>query len=73
MLGICSLPEASLKHKACTPTQIKREVVLDPRYRPKNRWNIHSSNEMALFGMQRGKSVSHDLQYFLHCSMHVFP
>lgn len=69
MVGIYALPEASLKHKARTPTQTKRE---DPRFRLKNRWK-YSSNQMTLFGTQRGQSVSHDLHDFLHCSMHVFP
>ena len=63
---------ARLKHKARTPTQTKREVVLDPRFRLRNRWK-YSSNQLTLFGTQRGQSVSHDLHDFLHCSMHVFP
>ena len=63
---------ARLKHKARTPTQTKREVVLDPRFRLRNRWK-YSSNQLTLFGTQRRQSVSHDLHDFLHCSMHVFP
>ena len=48
MVRICALPEASLKHKARTPTQ----TSFGSAFPPKKRWK-HSSNQMALFSEKR--------------------